>query len=116
MRAGTGGGLLAARVGTDHPYRSVRFLAQAAGMHEPTRVASMPDLYREVLDEVGRLERAGLRPVAYDIRQRAIATYSHRWDARGVRSLEKLVSEARTKVAAASKAAPVAPLRSSTTA
>jgi hypothetical protein len=85
-------------------------------MHEPTQVATMPDLYREVLDEVGRLERAGMRPVAYDIRRRAIATYSHRWDERGVRSLEKLVAEARTRVAAAPKAAQVAPLRSTTTA
>ena len=85
-------------------------------MQERTQVASMPDLYREVLDEVGRLERAGLRSVAYDIRQRAIATYSHRWDERGARSLEKLVAEARSRVAAAPKTAPVAPLRSTTTA
>jgi len=85
-------------------------------MQETSQVAAMPDLYREVLDEVGRLERAGMRSVAYDIRQRAIATYSHRWDERGARSLEKLVAEARTKVAAAPKAAQVAPLRSSTTA
>ncbi len=82
-------------------------------MHEPSQVASMPDLYREVLDEVGRLERAGQRSAAYDIRQRAIATYSHRWDQRGARALEKLVAEARTKVAAAPKSAAVAPLRSS---
>lgn len=84
-------------------------------MQESNRVATMPDLYREVLDEVGRLERAGQRAVAYAIRQRAIATYSHRWDERGARSLEKLVAEARTKVATAPKPAQVAALRSSTT-
>ena len=59
-------------------------------MQEPIQLEAMPTLYREVLDEVARLERAGLRPVAYDIRRRAIATYSARWDERGTKALEKL--------------------------
>jgi len=85
-------------------------------MQESTQLAAMPVLYREVLDEVARLERAGERAVAYEIRQRAIATYSRRWDARGARSLEKLVAEARNKVASAPKLPQVAPLRSTPTA
>ena len=82
-------------------------------MQEPIQLEAMPTLYREVLDEVARLERAGLRPVAYDIRRRAIATYSARWDERGTKALEKLVAEARTRLAAAPKAAAVAPMAGS---
>jgi hypothetical protein len=84
-------------------------------MHEPSHLAAMPVLYREVLDEVARLERAGERTVAYDIRQRAISTYSHRWDARGARALEKLVAEARNRVASAPRVAHVASLQGTPT-
>ena len=83
-------------------------------MQEPTQLEAMPVLYREVLDEVARLERAGLRTVAFDIRARAIATYSARWDDRGTRALEKLVAEARRKLAAAPQQAAVSPLAGST--
>ena len=75
-------------------------------MQEPTQIEAMPTLYREVLDEVARLERAGQRVVAYDVRRRAITTYSARWDERGCRRLEKLLAEARTKLAAAPEASP----------
>ena len=83
-------------------------------MQEPNQLEAMPTLYREVLDEVARLERAGQRAVAYDIRRRAIATYSGRWDERGCRALEKLLAEARTKLAKAPQASPVAPLAGTT--
>jgi hypothetical protein len=76
-------------------------------MQEQTQLEAMPTLYREVLDELARLERAGQRAIAYDIRRRAIATYSARWDQRGCRALEKLLAEARTKLAAAPQASPV---------
>ena len=82
-------------------------------MQESIRVESMPMLYREVLDSVARLERAGDRAGAYDIRRRAIAAYSSRWDERGRRALEKLLTESQAKVAATQRNGAVAPLAES---
>ncbi|MCJ7709869.1 MAG: hypothetical protein MUQ32_03480, partial [Chloroflexi bacterium] len=47
-----------------------------------------------------RLERAGERSLAFEIRRSAIRTYSARWDQRGYRSLAKLAGEARARLAA----------------
>jgi hypothetical protein len=74
-------------------------------MDESIPVADMPRLYREVLEAVARLERAGERAAAYEIRRRAIHVYSTRWDDRGKRSLARLVREAHQRLAASPHAA-----------
>ena len=82
-------------------------------MDSPVPAAAMPGLYREVLDAVARLERVGERTRAYDIRRRAIRTYSARWDDAGRRNLEKLAHEAAARLAANPKAATLAALSGS---
>lgn len=64
-------------------------------MDTQTPAEVLPSLYREVLETVARLERAGQREVAWDIRRRALLAYSTQWNAHGRRSLEKLNREAR---------------------
>jgi hypothetical protein len=73
-------------------------------MDTSTQVADMPHLYREVLEAVARLERAGERAAAYEIRCRAIRVYSHRWDDRDKRTLAALANEAHARLAASPKA------------
>ena len=59
----------------------------------------MPELYRAVLDTVWRLERAGERAVALDIRRRAVHTYSTCWDDRGRRALANINRDAKRRLA-----------------
>jgi hypothetical protein len=63
---------------------------------------TLPGLYRAVLETVARLERAGERRAAYEIRCKAIRTYSTRWDERGHRDLRRLEQAARVRLAASS--------------
>ena len=70
----------------------------------------MPQLYREVLDIVARLDRVGERALAYDVRRRAISAYSARWDERSYRNLQKLAGEARSRLASSRHAAAYAAL------
>ncbi|HEY5434732.1 MAG TPA: hypothetical protein VIK13_05830 [Candidatus Limnocylindrales bacterium] len=65
----------------------------------------LPGLYRDVLDAVGRLERADERKAAYDIRRKAQLAYSARWDDRTRRTLCKLERDAQARLAASPRAA-----------
>ncbi len=54
----------------------------------------LPLVYRDVLDALARLEAAGERAAAYDLRVRAQRIYATRWDDGGMRALAKIVREA----------------------
>jgi hypothetical protein len=63
-------------------------------MDDRNPAEELPVVYREVLDALARLEAAGDRAAAYDLRTRAQRTYATRWDEGGLRTLHKLVREA----------------------
>lgn len=82
-------------------------------MDDPIPAELLPGLYRDVLEAVTRLERAGQRELAFDIRRKALRAYSTRWDERGRRTLERLGREARAGIVAGPSAG-VATLAGST--
>ena len=61
-----------------------------------------------------RLERAGQRDVAWEIRRKALVAYSTHWDTQGRKSLEKLNREARQVLASKRVAAAAAALSTGT--
>jgi hypothetical protein len=65
----------------------------------------LPELYRGVLDAVAKLERAGERTAAYELRRRALKVYSKRWNEAGRRNLEKVLRDADHTLAASPRAA-----------
>jgi hypothetical protein len=67
-------------------------------MDEHTPVEALPTLYRAVLETVARLERAGQRSFAFEVRQKAVRTYSTRWDEGGRRALIRLEREGQARL------------------
>ena len=67
-------------------------------MDDRTPAEELPSLYRAVLDTVSRLEHVGERAYAFDIRRRALRTYSTRWDDGGRRALVQLNRKAQVRL------------------
>lgn len=79
-------------------------------MDDQNNAEVLPGLYHAVLEGVARLERAGDRRAAYEIRRRALRAYSTRWDERARRQLHGLESDARRRLAASPRAAAIGSL------
>ena len=67
-------------------------------MDEHIPAEELPTLYRAVLETVARLERAGERAFAWQIRQKAVRTYSTQWNERGRRTLLRLDRDAHARL------------------
>jgi hypothetical protein len=61
----------------------------------------LPDLYRKVLDALARLEAAGDRATAYDLRVDAQRAYARNWNERGRRTLQRIARDADARARAA---------------
>jgi len=73
-------------------------------MDEHIPAEELPTLYRAVLETVARLERAGERQFAFEIRRKAVRTYSTRWDEGGRRALLRLDRDAQARLEATRRA------------
>lgn len=69
-------------------------------MDDRNPAEELPLVYREVLDALARLEAAGDRAVAYDLRQKAQRIYATRWDDGGRRALQRFLRDAEARHAA----------------
>jgi len=67
-------------------------------MDDHTPAEELPTLYRAVLETVARLERAGERDFAWNIRQKAVRTYATHWDEGGRRALLRLDRDAQARL------------------
>ena len=99
---------------TTLPFRWAASGGTVDAMDDQTPAEVLPSLYREVLETVSRLERAGQRDVAWDIRRKALVAYSTHWDTQGRKALEKLNREARQVLASKRVAASAAALSTGT--
>jgi len=73
-------------------------------MDDRVPAEELPTLYRSVLETVARLERAGDRSFAFELRQKALRTYSTRWDDGGRRALARLDRDGHSRLEAARRA------------
>ena len=97
----TAPGLMACAVGTTRPFPCRHARGTLRSMDDQTPAEELPTLYRAVLETVARLERAGERSFAFEIRRKALRTYSTRWDEGGRRDLVRLDREAQARLDAA---------------
>ena len=67
-------------------------------MDDRNPAEELPLVYRDVLDALARLEAAGDRTAAFDLRIRAQRTYATRWDDGGLRALHKILAEANARL------------------
>jgi len=79
-------------------------------MDDRNPAEELPELYRSVLDVLAKLDRAGERRAAYELRRRATRIYATRWNDGGRRALQKTLRDAEHQLASSSRAAALGPV------